>query len=414
MGISLREVIPRVIPKWFWRSVHLFSVLVLGLLPSCEVASDVERPPVGSLDPSAVVAPVRTLGHVQGMDGSPAELFQVTGGFTTTSGSIVLANEGDRTLRVFDAAGNEFLKFGREGEGPGEFLSLAGVFPYLGDSILAFDRRQQRLSVWSQAGTFGRTISPPLASGPRVYQFHGPLSDGRMLWSRLLGGGEVQPDGFTHREIVVGPAGEGPATVVATLPDQPRSEKASRFDLGEVPFASELLIAPFQDRVVLLQTGALSIDVMGTAGRVVDSFGLELDPRRIDAALVARDQARREEWYRSTPPTPLQADRLAGVDRLRYPPSFPTASRLLIDPDGAIWVAKYLQPDWNEAEPWHLPPRTVSNEWYVFAADGRPVFEVEFPIGFVMLGVSGGNILGLEFDEFDQEQVAMYRLPPRA
>jgi hypothetical protein len=72
---------------------------------------------------------------------------RIRGVFLLPDGSIVVANGGPPPeIRVFDERGGFRAAFGGEGEGPGEFRSLLGVWLLPPDTILAFRSEWCRVS----------------------------------------------------------------------------------------------------------------------------------------------------------------------------------------------------------------------------------------------------------------------------
>jgi hypothetical protein len=102
----------------------------------------------------------------------------------TASGSVVIAN-GNYTIVAFNSRGEEQWRFGRQGEGPGEFTSFLSLAA-LGDTVYVFDFVNRRLTAINSDGTLkGVTQIPPT---PQNLELAGGLSDGTLLFtSRILG-----------------------------------------------------------------------------------------------------------------------------------------------------------------------------------------------------------------------------------
>ena len=103
----------------------------------------------------------------------------------TASGLVVVANNGNHTVVALGADGAEQWRFGRTGDGPGEFrgfLSLATV----GDTTYVFDFVNRKLTAIGPDGTLkGVTQIAPV---PQNLELAGGLSDGTLLFtSRILG-----------------------------------------------------------------------------------------------------------------------------------------------------------------------------------------------------------------------------------
>ena len=87
--------------------------------------------------------------------------YQAYGGVVLSDGRIVVANSGTFELRFYDATGKHLLSTGREGDAPGEFriCELAGAFA--GDSLLAYDLRLRRATVFGPDGMLARSYTSP-------------------------------------------------------------------------------------------------------------------------------------------------------------------------------------------------------------------------------------------------------------
>ena len=83
------------------------------------------------------------------LDGAPEyQLFQVRDALRLRDGRIVVPNAGTNEVRFYGDDGSYLMSVGRQGGGPGEFESIALVRPFLGDSLLTYDVRQSRVTIW--------------------------------------------------------------------------------------------------------------------------------------------------------------------------------------------------------------------------------------------------------------------------
>ncbi|MEM7414210.1 MAG: hypothetical protein AAF389_01865 [Gemmatimonadota bacterium] len=85
-------------------------------------------------------------------------------------GSIVVADGGANRVHIYEADGTFRAGFGSEGEGPGEFRNLGAAYPHTGDSILAAERFEDRLTVFSATGDPGRTLRGSELSGDETFR----------------------------------------------------------------------------------------------------------------------------------------------------------------------------------------------------------------------------------------------------
>jgi hypothetical protein len=127
--------------------------------------------------------PLASIGTV---DGDPHyQLSGVAGAVRLSDGRIVVANRGSDELRFYDASGTYLSAVGRKGKGPGEFQWLAWLTRLSGDSVLAFDRSEQRASVFDATGHLARVARHATAQGMAMF-FTAPVgsfADGSMVMS---------------------------------------------------------------------------------------------------------------------------------------------------------------------------------------------------------------------------------------
>jgi hypothetical protein len=125
----------------------------------------------------ALGAPAARAGNAAG-----DELHRVYGGLLRDDGSFVVGNSATSELRVYDRAGRLLKAAGRRGAGPGEFGSINWLAALPGDSLVVFDLRHHRFSIWTADGRFVRTFRPQSLPGP--VRPIGVLEDGSLLLVR--------------------------------------------------------------------------------------------------------------------------------------------------------------------------------------------------------------------------------------
>lgn len=87
-------------------------------------------------------------------------------------GRAVVADQSDKSLKLFDPRGRALSTVGRPGSGPGEFTALLGG-GLLGDSLYAYDFNQTRFTVFSPQGRYARSVllgsvGEPMPAAARV------------------------------------------------------------------------------------------------------------------------------------------------------------------------------------------------------------------------------------------------------
>lgn len=134
----------------------LLLLLLLAAATGCQ-SSDPE--PDAPVSFRLASAPSFDIGHA---DGDPAqELYRVSGAVRLADGRIVVANSGSSELRYFDSTGGYLRSVGRRGGGPGEFTGDLKLLPYHGDSLLVWDARLRRFSLFAFNGAFVRVLAMP-------------------------------------------------------------------------------------------------------------------------------------------------------------------------------------------------------------------------------------------------------------
>lgn len=94
-------------------------------------------------------------------NGTPI-LSDPVGATRLSTGTIVIADRGDRAVRYFDANGQPTRSVGREGSAPGEFREISWLGQCLPDTIFVWDRMAARMTMLAADGQVVRTypISP--------------------------------------------------------------------------------------------------------------------------------------------------------------------------------------------------------------------------------------------------------------
>ena len=350
------------------------------------------RPPLDSrLGWRIGTAPAVTIGTA---GGDPAyELFGVGGVMRLADGRIVVANAGSGELRVFNSDGVHLESWGGQGDGPGEFGAMApeNLEPWAGDSLMAREPFQRRLSVFSSRGTFGRAFRLQGDYASVV----GPLPDGRILAQTMTsysGGtpgtseltrpdleyGILEADGSVHQDLGAYPGSE---LYVVNTANGPRPRRYP-FQRGAHAFAwGDLIVIGTNDRY---EIRAYRPD--GSLARIVRREHEARAPTRADL----RDYVARQN--------PDQPEALDAVADMPLVEAFPAFARVLVDRLGYLWIEEY-----------RLPGET-HRLWTVFDPEGRARGLVEMPGSFAVQKIGEDYILGRRQDALDIEYVESWSL----
>ncbi len=356
-----------------------------------------ERPPLDSrVEWRVGTAAAVTIGTVEG---DPAyELFRVGGALRTSDGRIIASNAGSGELRVFDSHGVHLESWGGRGDGPGEFGVMAplGLQPWPGDSLMAREPFQSRLSIFSTDGTFGRTLRLQPQSGYQTVV--GPLPDGRILARTLtsyesgtpgtseltrpdLEYGILEADGSVHRDLGVFPGSE---LYVVNTSEGARPRRAA-FERSAFDFVwGDLVVLTTNDRY---EIRAYRTD--GLLARIVRRAHEIRAPTRADL----RDYLARQ--YSGEPDPDAMLDAVADIPLVE---AFPAFDRALVDRLGYLWVEEYRLPG------------DVDRLWTVFDPEGRVLGLLEMPGSFSVREIGADYILGTREDALGIEYVEYWSL----
>ena len=332
---------------------------------------------------------------------SPADtldqLFAIGGAVRLQDGSIVVADGGSNSLRRYDAGGSFVSALGREGEGPGEFRSIRGVY-LVGDTIAVVDYRTRRVTwVSPDLALVGSVSLRDLGGLASVWGF---LGDGSFV---VWGLEPTRPDEWApglNQEV---------EAVHRVSPDAGDVQPLGDFFIGEhfvasvddrwisaaVPFGRSAH-AWVSDAALLYTAGdAPQVERYDREGVLRAVIRWPEEPRRVpDDAIQRRIDALPEGGPRQAITTVLR--------QIPVPEFTPLVSDLVVDAAGRIWVQAYLS---REEE----GPST----WRVLDADGTLLGSVTMPSRFRPTQIGDDFVLGSGQDEFDVELVQLYGIVRR-
>lgn len=98
-----------------------------------------------------LVSPTLSLELVSG-EGPLENLNEITDAALLSGGRLAAADGGSRQVVVLDSLGNELARFGRQGEGPGEFQQLSWLGECLPDTLYLWDRARGQITVMGLDG----------------------------------------------------------------------------------------------------------------------------------------------------------------------------------------------------------------------------------------------------------------------
>lgn len=342
------------------------------------------------------------LGQALGPEGTL--LFGVGDVVRLSDGRIVVGNSGTGELRYYSADGVFLTSIGALGEGPGEFRAISSLSSLPGDSVLAYDRWQRRISVFAPDGSLARVLSIQQHVYPHLPSEVSPLSDGRYLGLSWLSGRKkpIQPPGLYRDTTVVllyGPSGDLISMVGKLRGEESYMPKESNGGVAITPaFGREAFWEPLPDGFFLASNDEYSINRFSSEGHMTMAVRMVAEPVEVTPA-VRKKAVTEVESRRSVPRPPWFSEEMLFDDEVN-PESIPMFEGLVAEADGAFWIGTkgggVISP----------------NVWRRFSPSGIFTFSVEFPRDFRLLTVDEGLAIGIKRDEYDVEYVVVRRIGP--
>lgn len=324
--------------------------------------------------------------------------FNIAAGELSENGEIWIANEGTSQVLHFSGNGKPLDAFGREGRGPGEFLSVSDV-SVAGDSIVVSDLRLGRLTIFDRAG-----------SVLDVQGFEGAWWLGAEFVDRLDDGSVVLLKNEAAPAEMIGHV-RFEAVLYRTAEVGSRPDIVDRFDGREVfyrqegdivsaqsiPFARDG-IAATSGSVVAYGTSDDSIIHRYAPGRELEPAIIPQKPAAVTPALLRREQRRILGLTEDAEVPRATRARMADVP---VPDVLPLFEAVAVGDDGSVWM---------------IPPTSTSDEAVsvlVIRADGSDA-KVIFTRRLKILDITLDTVLAVEWDAFDVESAVIYRITPDA
>jgi hypothetical protein len=357
-------------------------------------------------------------------DGETAYVFdRVNAAFRLGDGAVVVADGRSFgrvfELRFFDDNGRHIRTVGRRGQGPGEFLDFSRVLRLNGDSILIFDNRNARLTIYTSDGTLAGTRSTTEINGmhskPSLLTSVGRGLTGPNLVGRSNDGWFLvqyrngdKPTGYSRDTVfllVVDP--DGPA--LDTLPRQPSTEFAAASNergtsRSPLPFSYNLVAAPWKDGVIVGTGEAYELRHYDADG------GLKMIIRRNDAPSTELTEDLKDQYLGSGPrgwaTTPMRFGGVTGAspkEQVAMLPSghgIPSYTQLHVDDARRLWVKEYT----------FLEHRAQRSSWTVFDSSGLAVARASMPARMAITHIAAEHVVGIVRDSLGVERVHVYRI----
>ena len=330
------------------------------------------------------------------VEGEAAYTFSDIEGITRRGQYIIVLDGASSELRYYDESGAYRRKVGRRGGGPGESVYPQLVPSLALDSLIVFDRRNGRFTVFDLNGRVVRTSGSTrlighalgavaervllLQTNMRFRTGEGPSStSAAFFWASTRTGQGESIGSFAGRSVFQ-----------MNMPGTPGVQFNVPFDVmptGAVN-SSGLLINDGEGPDIL------HFDAHGKLREIFRVLRSQRQASAADLDAYTRAQARR--LHRET----IEVMKRAHA-RMQLPKNLPVYQSLLVDRLGWIWAQKYRI------------DRDAADHWVVFDPTGRARGTVAMPEGLEVHEIGADYILAQWKDDFDVEHVRQYSLSRR-
>lgn len=324
-------------------------------------------------------------------------------------GRLVVENRGTSQLLVFDSVGSFVEAVGRNGEGPGEFGMMRGLYRCTADTLVADG--VNRVSLFDAQLSFVRTAHTRRYPGDSNPGIKGVAPD----CSAVLVEDAHRPSGsprgvyavshFLYWEVTE----SGERDTVAVFPG---TEAVDISYSGQtlpqaVLWGKETVWAASGDTVYLGMSDTPEIRVVDRRGTVRRLIRWAAEPAPVTAADRARFAERRRERLRERP---REVTIFPPLDRFPVPDRKPLYSKIVVDDEGNLWLRGYPESAVGWPHVFYPEASDPPEEWEVFDPAGRWLGTVEIPAALEVLEIQDGYVIGHWLDELEVERIRLHRI----
>lgn len=330
--------------------------------------------------------------------GSP--VFQVEDLLPRQDGPVFVANAGTHEILALDEEGELRWRAGRQGEGPGEFSSLAGLQRWRGDTIVALDAARNVASLWTLSGEFVRSVTAGTVVSESAEDvllslggsLIGMLRDGRMVIrgpQRAFGEGRPGIRRVRTALTVVDPD-RNRSRVPAELPGprvyELREPGPMPAVLAPMSGGTAVTVDPESSEIVWARADAYEVVELSPDGQARKVFRVEEPRETVTPSLRGAFLEQWSPWFEVE-------------EEIPFPDKVPAFDRVFVATEGDIWARRF---HWEEA----------GEEWVRLEGSARSADAVRyrFPPRVEILGATPEAAYAVRRDELDVEHIVRFRL----
>jgi hypothetical protein len=371
-----------VFPAWS----HLGLALLLAALAcGSERAEDADAARAQTL---AAIPVLRSAADV--------DFSQITGLDVDERGQIIVGDAMNEVV-VLGPDGRSIRRFGRGGDGPGEFQAVSTVYLLPGDSLYVYDGYAQRATVYApHSDRVAYTIRLPQPDFSFATNVE-PRPDGYLLAHFRRINGDVPGAGQQRHDVVRTLNADGSirrdSVLLVREPEVVQIQSGGQNGFFFPRFARQSFVRWGPDgRIYSMWSDSTRVHVHDARGRSRGSFVARIPFPRLPLAESSIDSV----WE-------MNAD--GGFDRRTFTQAFrsrwqtwPLVQDMLVDDRSRVWIQPVTQgPD---------------ARWLAFDSGGVQFAALTLPRGVQPRLIRGDRMYAVSKDSLDVESVVVYRLEP--
>ena len=350
------------------------------------------------------------------IDDSVLAFSTISGLTVDRDGRMYVLQSTEPIVTVLNPDGTLHQRFGRRGQGPGEF-SAAGWVGWWGDTLWVTDMFQQRVSLFYRGQHVRTSRFPPVHPGRGGMRgshvaSQWPMADGSCF--TVLSWRFERPAGSPENYFpVIRTTDAGTETVVARLQESfPLSLIIQGPDGGPPSYGIALFsdfplqsVGEFGERIAILDRPFASGPQVAIRLTVLEASG---DTAYSRAYMVDAEPLTNEQWdaklqdviaRRNRPGRPAASWGLRELEEAsRRPGHWPSATSVLLASDSSVWIGLADLP-WRADRDW-----AVLDRW------GTPLYRVRLPRDFNPSMATADLLWGVRKDDLGVPHVQRYRL----
>jgi hypothetical protein len=341
------------------------------------------------------VQPQVTIGREEA---GPYQFAFLSDGAIMSNGDILIAEFLAGELRLFSATGEHLQTYGRKGDGPGEFRSLAAAFEYAADSLAAWDSRLRRATIFPKGPGSLRVVGGAKEGNFDVF---GLLENGSFLL--YSAGGSFRRDLSPGRQWIITDVlsmdtHNGSSRRIVRLPDRERVVAPD----GNAPMSVPLryaIQAVARDGFYWATPDRYEIKFFDPDGKLRRILRRPIEPSVVEPSMIAEYVESELERVRRAGGEGAVPGARKSLEEGPFGERVPLFESAFVDVDQRLWVSRS---NW--------PSRERSRHWSVFSNEGAWLGDVNAPERLQILDARGDLVLGIWRDDVDVPHVRLHRI----